>query len=87
MEDAERRTRLEASLERVLARLFPARILAITRAIATRWGRLDGMRQSIGRPLGVADGLIAATALEHGLTVVARNTRDFGALGVALLNP
>jgi predicted nucleic acid-binding protein len=35
----------------------------------------------------MADGLIAATALEHDLTVVTRNVRDFTGLGVALLNP
>lgn len=31
--------------------------------------------------------MIAATALEHGLTVVTRNTKDFEDLGVALINP
>jgi predicted nucleic acid-binding protein len=40
-----------------------------------------------GRPLKVEDGLIAATALEHSLTVVTRNTRDFEGLEVAVLNP
>ena len=34
-----------------------------------------------------ADGLIAATALEHGLTVVTRNVKDFTGLGVSLFNP
>ena len=40
-----------------------------------------------GRPLSMADGLIAATGLEHGLVVVTRNIRDFEGLGVTLLNP
>jgi predicted nucleic acid-binding protein len=35
----------------------------------------------------VPDGQIAATALEHGLTVVTRNVKDFEQLGVAILNP
>jgi predicted nucleic acid-binding protein len=51
MQDAARRTRLEASLERYLALLFPGRVLPVTQAIAARWGRLDGMRQLSGRPL------------------------------------
>jgi predicted nucleic acid-binding protein len=35
----------------------------------------------------VVDGVIAATALEHGLTMVTRNVSDFAGLGVVLLNP
>jgi predicted nucleic acid-binding protein len=47
---------------------------------------LSGQRQIAGRPLSMADGLIAATALEHGLTLVARNLRDYEDL-VTVLNP
>lgn len=35
----------------------------------------------------MADGLIAATALEHGLAVVTRNVKDFENLGLTVLNP
>jgi predicted nucleic acid-binding protein len=35
----------------------------------------------------MADGLIAATALEHGLAVATRNVRDYENLGVTLFNP
>jgi predicted nucleic acid-binding protein len=77
MLDAQRRARLEASLERHMALLFPGRVLPVTQAIATRWGRLSGLRQTAGRPLGVPDRIIFATALEHDLTVVTRNTKDF----------
>ena len=87
MQDAPRRARLEASLERHLRLLFPGRVLPVTQPIAARWGRLDGLRQSLGRPLSAPDGMIAATSLEYGLTVVTRNTKDFDALGVALINP
>ena len=66
---------------------FVGRVLPVTQAIAVRWGRLDGMRQIAGRPLSAPDGIIAATALEHGLTLVTRNVRDFAGLGVDLLNP
>ena len=40
-----------------------------------------------GRPLSMADGLIAATALVNGLTLVTRNVRDFDDLGATILNP
>jgi predicted nucleic acid-binding protein len=82
-----RRTELEAWIETDLSILFSGRILSVTRSIAERWGVLEGQRQLAGRPLHAPDGMIAATALEHDLTVVTRNTKDFANLGVALLNP
>jgi predicted nucleic acid-binding protein len=87
MQDAARRTRLELALQRHLVLLFPGRVLPVTQPIAARWGRLDGMRQLSGRPLSAPDGMIAATALEHNLTVVTRNVKDFEQLGVSILNP
>ena len=45
------------------------------------------MRELAGLPLSAPDGMIAATALEHGLTLVTRNVKDFAGLGVVLLNP
>lgn len=85
--DAARRVHLEASLARHLAHLFAGRVLPVTQSIAVRWGRLDGMRKMAGRPLSAPDGMITATALEHDLTLVTRNVKDFVGLGVVLLNP
>jgi toxin FitB len=66
----------------VILRTYGGRILAIDVAVARRWGRLS---QRIGnRGLDLA---IAATALEHGLTVVTRNVSDFEPTGVAVLDP
>ncbi len=73
------------ALERWLLGLeahYADRILPVTAVIADRWGRL-----SPNQPLPVTDGLIAATALEHKLTVVTRNTEDFARSGVSLLDP
>ena len=50
-------------------------------------GVLDAERQLAGRPLNIADGMIAATALEHGPAVVTRNVKDFDQLGVTVFNP
>lgn len=66
--------------------MFGKRILSITQAIAERWGVMDAQRQAAGQPPGIADGMIAATALEHNLTVVTRNVKDFAGLGVSLFN-
>ena len=82
-----RRMELEAWIESDLSILFSGRILSVTRSVAQRWGVLEGQRQLAGRPLNVPDGQIAATALEHGLTLVTRNVKDFTQLGVALFDP
>jgi predicted nucleic acid-binding protein len=61
------------SQERVLQRLLePLTELEVDRAIAERAGRL---RRETG--LRTPDALIAATALENGLTLMTRNLRDF----------
>jgi len=81
-----RRANLRQWLENELRPWFAGRILPISEAIAERWGVLEGECQLKGFTLSAPDGLIAATALEHGLTVVTRNVKDFTGLGVALLN-
>jgi toxin FitB len=82
-----RRTQLERYIEVNLPLLFATRVLPVTQAIAERWGVLDARRQAAGQPLGMADGMIAATALEHDLTLVTRNVKDFTGLGVAIFDP
>jgi len=82
-----RRSQLTVAVEELLPEWFAGRILPMTQTIAERWGALEGQRQLIGRPLHVPDAQIAATALEHGLTLVTRNVRDLEALGLAILNP
>lgn len=58
------------------------RLLPVTEAITDCWGRLG-----IPDPIPVADGLLAATALVHDLTLVTRDTRDVERSGARLLNP
>jgi predicted nucleic acid-binding protein len=86
-ERSPRRTELERMILEKVPSWFQDRILPVTRSIAEQWGVLDGERQLAGRPLNIADGMIAATALEHGLTLVTRNVKDFADLGLTLLNP
>jgi toxin FitB len=61
---------------------YAERILPVTTDIARRWGVLSAR---IGHDS--ADLLIAATALEHGLTVATRNVRHFTPTGVPTENP
>ncbi len=83
----QRRSQLERWFKEDLLVWFEWRILPVTKAIADRWGVLDGECQLKGTPLNTADGMIAATALEHNLVIVARNVKDFTGLGVTILNP
>lgn len=62
--------------------IFEGRILGIGLDEAETWGRLGADRN-----LPEVDGLIAATALAHGLAVVTRNVRDFADSGVKVINP
>jgi predicted nucleic acid-binding protein len=72
---------LAAWLDSVLA-LYGDRILPFDLSAARRWGRLSA---ALGRDS--ADLMIAATALEHGLTVVTRNVDDFAAAGAPTVDP
>ena len=65
-----------------LLRLYGDRLLPVDVGVARRWGQLSA---SVGHD--GADLLIAATALEHGLTVVTRNLRHFQPTGVSTLTP
>ena len=65
-----------------LRRDYADRILPVTAEIAEEWGRLN-----VPDPVAAIDGLLAATAHVHGLTLVTRNTADVARTGVALLNP
>ncbi|MBI4024712.1 MAG: type II toxin-antitoxin system VapC family toxin [Verrucomicrobia bacterium] len=56
-------------------------------AVSLRWAKLVVGLKSKGETLPLLDGMIAATALEHGLTVATRNTRDFARAGVPVVNP
>lgn len=85
--ESKRREQLQRWMDETLRPWFSGRILPITESIAERWGILAGECQRKGRGLTMADGLIAATALEHNLTLVTRNVRDFADLGIGVLNP
>lgn len=85
--ESKRRVFLEGWLRNDLLPWFEGRILPVTQAIADRWGILDGESQLRGTPLNTADGMIAATAIEHNLTIVTRNVKDFAALGVQIYSP
>jgi len=58
------------------------RVVGVDAAVADRSARVN-----VPDPLPVVDGLLAATALVHGWTLVTRNTGDVERSGVAVVNP
>ncbi len=61
---------------------FHARLLGVDRDVALVWGRI-----SAARTIPVIDGLLAATAIVHDLTLVTRNVKDAKGTGAKILNP
>ena len=82
-----RRERYEGWIEQDLARQFDGRVLPFDGRTAAVWGRLMGDGDRAGRPPAAADAQIAAVAIQHELTLVTRNTRDFVHFDIQLFNP
>jgi toxin FitB len=73
---------LRAWLDGHVIPAFADRVLAVDTPVARRCAGLD-----VRNPTAQRDALIAATALEHGMTVVTRNVDDFKSTAVQILNP
>jgi prevent-host-death family protein len=78
--------RLSEWLETVLL-LYDSRVLPADVDTARRVGILSDLARGQGQAPGLADLAIAATAQQNGLTILTRNLRHFGPLGVAALDP
>jgi predicted nucleic acid-binding protein len=85
--DGRRRRQLEDWIQGTLRPWFTNRILPVTEEIVDRWGVLAAEAKRRGAVLAVVDGLIAATALDHDLTLLTRNVSDFSGTGVTIVNP
>jgi toxin FitB len=82
------RGKKRASLERWFeAGVQRLQCLPWDRETGMRWAQLLAQLRTKGRAMPIKDSLIAATALNHGLTVVTRNRADFEAAGVRIFDP
>jgi toxin FitB len=79
--DAPAATALQTWLERLLDQ-YADRILPVTIRIAERWAQI-----TVPGPVPIIDGLLAATAIEHELTLVTRNVTDVATTGATVVNP
>jgi toxin FitB len=82
-----KRVLLESWLANDLVLRFAGRIIEVNLDIAERWGLISAQAKIAGTPLAVIDGLMAATALHHNLTLVTRNTKNVQVAGINTLNP
>jgi predicted nucleic acid-binding protein len=81
-----KRDRLNRDLVALRSR-FSSRVLPISDVVAERWGAVSAEAGRAGKRVHVVDGLIAATALVVGLTVVTRNGTDFAPTTAPILDP
>ena len=80
--DPEQGALFRSWLDKHVLPAFAGRILPVDTAVAQRSAMLH-----VPDPHPIRDGLIAATALVHSMTIVTRNVDDFKSTGVQLLNP
>lgn len=66
---------------------YSDRILSVDSETTMMWGSLTARLHRMGISLPSIDGLIAATALQHGLHLMTRNTRHFESTGVTIVDP
>ncbi|MGV0817556.1 PIN domain-containing protein [Martelella sp. AMO21009] len=87
MDSGRKRDALADWLANDLPQRFEHRVLAVDEAVAFAWGDLMGDAKRRGRAMSSMDGLIAATAMAHGLTLATRNIKDFTGCGIELIDP
>lgn len=86
LDDSQRKRSLREWLN-TLETHYHDRLLPVDLETVRLWGEMTAKAQRSGRIVAANDGLIAATALRHGLTVMTRNVADFVPTGALLFNP
>ena len=88
MPEGQRKKGLRDAATALFAEDFAGRCLPFDTQAATHYAAIVAQRTRAGRPITVEDAQIAAIALSHRLTLVTRNTRDFGGIeGLTLFDP
>ncbi len=88
MPSGQRRTRIASAIADMLEYDFTDRVLPFDASASLDYGRVVAHRERLGRPIAMADAMIAATALSVGASLFAtRNIKDFTDTGLSLTNP
>ena len=84
--DSKKKERLTLWLNTLLIE-YNERIFFIDLMVCESWGVLQGNAEKAGTPMSTIDGLIAATAYTHNLTIATRNEKDFTPSNIPIINP
>ena len=87
MDNGRKRDALVEWLALDLPQRFEHRVIPVDERVALAWGDLMGEAKRSGRGMSSMDGLIAATAVAHGLVLATRNIKDFEGFGINLIDP
>ena len=85
--DASRRAELNDWLSHKVRPMFHGRVLPVSEDVMLKWRLLVENGRKAGLTFSQPDLIIAATALQHGLTVVSRDVTDYERARVPVLNP
>jgi predicted nucleic acid-binding protein len=85
--DATRRAAINDWLTNRIRPMFDGRVLPITEDIMLKWRLLVEEGRKLGHTFPQPDLIIAATAIEHNLTLVTRDRRGFDKVRVPIVNP
>ena len=86
LDPGRKKTKYETFLQ-VLERDYGDRILDVDAETSRIWGESAARSRRRGRTIGASEGLIAASALRHGLMLMTRDVRDFAETGARIINP
>jgi len=84
---SKRKQELETWLREDLLVRFDGKIIPLDTGVLLEWGSLTARLESTGKTLPAMDSLIAATVLARQLVLITRNTVDFDATGIEIVNP
>jgi predicted nucleic acid-binding protein len=87
LDDPHRRAELSDWLTHKLRPMFEQRVLPISEDVMFKWRLLVEEGRKAGHTFSQPDLIIAATALQHGLTVVSRDIAQYARAGVPVFNP
>ena len=85
--DGQRKRRLQDEIQAIFEIDMAGRVLAYDSSAADAQAQFSAMRKAQGRPVTLADAMIAGIAHSRGAALATRNVRDFEGCGVALIDP